>query len=325
VRLRSGELSIGFDAACRTTDETRRAISLSLQPAIRESRIVSPWIGPRLDAAKRLIPLERQLPQAGPAQALLAAPRQDFPLADEIVFMKSRSGGTALLGALKGRLEGAPAGTPVKLTVRAETVTAQGDVSAFSERELAVRPATDGSFMVAYGLASRPGAFTLRAGVVEADGSRGAAVSRPVEVPDYGVQGLSHSTLAFLETIDPVDKPSEDDPLAPFVMGQNRFVPRVGRAFSRTETMGVFCHYYGAQVDAATGKAAVIGSLGVFRNKASQFKRAEQALEVPDGVLVYGPVPIQAFAPGEYEAEIRITDRISKQEVVVRGSFEVKP
>jgi GWxTD domain-containing protein len=325
VRLKSGALSMSFDAACRATDGSRHAIDALLAPAIRESWLVNPWIEVRLDASKRLVPLERLLPQAGPAQALLASPREDFPLADEVIFMKPRSGGTAILGALRGRLEGTPAGASVKVTVRAETMTAQGDVVASTERDTAVRPVTDGSFMVAYGLASRPGAFTLRAGVVEVGGPRGAAITHAIEVPDFGAPGLSHSTLALLESVEPVEKPSAEDPLAPFVMGQHRFVPRVGRAFSRGETMAVFCHTYGAEVDATTGKAAIVGSLGAFRNKTSQFNRTEQRLDVADGALVYGPIPIEAFAPGAYEAELRITDQVSKQEVVVQRGFEVLP
>jgi hypothetical protein len=271
------------------------------------------------------MPLDQQLPQPGPTQALLASPRRDFPLSDEVVFMKSSSGGSAILGALQGRIEGASPSTPLQLTVRAEMVTPENEVAAYTERKAVVTPAADGSFVVAYGLPSWPGAFTLRAGVLETGGSRGAAVSHATDVPDYGVEGLSHSTLMFLDRVETASQPADEDPLAPFVIGPYRLVPRPGRVFSQSETMGVFCHYYGGQVDAATGKASVIGRLGVFRNKQPQFKRAEQTLDVADGALGYGPIPIRAFSPGVYQAELTITDQLSKQEVVVRGDFEVRP
>ena len=44
-----------------------------------------------------------------------------------------------------------------------------------------------------------------------------------------------------------------------------------------------------------------------------------------DGTLVFGPLQLEPFSPGRYEAELLIRDAFSKQETKVRGVFEVKP
>jgi len=325
VRLASGGLTLGFDESCRMNESARRTIWSSLQPTYARARVVNPSIEIRLDETKHLVPLARQIPQPGPAQALLRSPRQDFPIADEEVFMRSASGGAALLGLLQGRLEGATPATPLKMTVRAEVVSSQGDVLSYTERAVTVRPAANGSFEAAFGLPSQPGTFTLRAGIVETGSQRGAAVSHTVDVPDFAVKGLTSSTLMFLETIAPVTETADDEPLAPFVMGPYRLVPRFGRSFDRKETMTLVCNYYGGLPDAATGKATVTGSLGILKNGELVVKRVEQTLDVVDGALVYGPLPLGAFSPGRYEAEFLITDASSKQETKARGTFEIKP
>jgi GWxTD domain-containing protein len=325
VRLASRDLVLGFDESCHMNDAARRTIRASLQQTLAKARVANPSIEIRLDEARRLVPLARQLPQVGTAQALLLSPRRDFPLTDEVMFMRSESGGAAILGMLQGRMVGVAPSAPIKLTLCAETVSSQGEIAAYAEREVAVRPAADGSFEAAFGLLSQPGAFTLRAGVVELGGPRGAAVSHPVEVPDFAVDGLTSSTLMFLETVVPATDAASDEPMAPFVMGPYRLVPRVGRSFARNETVLLLCNYYGGQADAATGKPSVTGSLGIRKNGELLSKRVEQTLDVVAGALVYGPLPLSAFSPGHYEAEVLITDASSKQQTKATGTFEVKP
>jgi GWxTD domain-containing protein len=325
LRLTSGDLVLGFDESCHMNDGARRAIGSSLQPTYARARVVNPSIEIRLDETKRLVPLMRQLPQPGPVQTLLRSPRQDFPIADELVFMRSAPGSAAVLGMLQGRLEGAAPATPLKMTLRAEVVSPQGDVLSYTEREVTVRPTANGSFEAAFGLPSQPGTFTLRAGIVEPGSQRGAVVSHAVDVPDFAVKGLTSSTLMFLETIAPVTETADDEPLAPFVMGSYRLVPRFGRSFDRKETLTLVCNYYGGQADAATGKATVTGSLGILKNGELVAKRVEQTLDVVNGALVYGPLPLAALSPGRYEAEFLITDASSKQETKARGTFEIKP
>jgi GWxTD domain-containing protein len=324
VRL-SKDIVIGFDELCVMNDATRRTIMSSLQPRLASARVFNPSIEIRRDEAKHLVPLARQVPRPGPAQMLLQSPRQDFPVADEVMFMRSSSKSAALLGVLAGRLEGVVPPDPLKVVVRAETVSPQGEVVATVERGVSVRPGADGSFVAAFGLLSQPGAFTLRAGIVELGSQRGAAVSHAVDVPDFTVQGLTSSTLMFLETIAPAASAADDEPLAPFVMGQYGLVPRVGRAFSRKETMVLLCSYYGGQADAASGKASITGQLGLFRNGELLSKRVEQTVDLTNGTLVYGPLPLAGYQPGRYEAEVLIIDALSKQESKAHGSFEVKP
>jgi hypothetical protein len=325
VRLPPNGLVLGFDESCHMNAAARRTLRSSLQQPLARARVTNPSIEIRRDETRRLVPLARQLPQAGPTQALLLSPRQDFPIADELVFMRSESGGAALLGVLQGRLDGAGPAAPLKVAVRAEAVSSHGEVVAYTEREVSVRPAANGSFEAAFGLLPRPGTLTLRAGMVELGEQRGAALSRSVDVPDFTVPGLTSSTLMFLESIAPATGATADEPLAPFVIGQYRLVPRVGRSFSRNETVLLLCNYYGGQADAATGKASVIGSLGIFKDGQLLFKRAEQTLDRADGALAYGPLALEAFSPGHYEAEFLITDASSKQATKARGTFEVKP
>jgi GWxTD domain-containing protein len=321
-RLPPGGLVLGFDESCRMNAEARRTIWSALQPRHASASVVNPSVQIRLDETKHLVPLERQLSQPDPAQALLLSPRQDFPITDDVVYMRSASGEAALLGVLQGRLADTTPATARKMEVRAEEVSSQGDVVASTEREVSVHPAADGSFVAAFGLLSKPGAFTLRAGIVESDGQHGAAVSHPVDVPDFAVKHLTSSTLMFIENVVPATDAADDEPLAPFVMGPYRLVPRVSHSFHRNETMLLISSCYGSQSD-STGKAKITGSLEILQDGKPVSKRMEQTIDVPDGTLAFGPLPLESFNPGRYEAELLIRDETSKQETTARGTFEV--
>ena len=323
-RLPPGGLVVGFDESCHMNEATKRRLWEALQPRRASQRVVNPAIEIRLDARGRLVPLADLLSPSTATQALLS-PRQDFPIDDDVVFMRAASGETALLGLLQGRLSDATPGSALKMGVRAEVLSDTGDVVSSTERQLSVQPAPDGSFVAAYGLMSRPGSFTLRAGVVEPDSQRRATVGHSVDVPEYASNKLSGSTLMFLEKVEPVTDASDDDPLAPFVMGPYRLVPRVGRSFHRNETMLLVCSYYGSKADAVTGNARILGSLGILQDGKLVAKRMEQSVDMVDGTLAFGPLPLTAYEPGRYEAELRIKDGFSKQETTVRGEFEVTP
>jgi GWxTD domain-containing protein len=323
-RLPPEGLVLGFDESCRMNPEARRRLWSALQPRHASASIVNPSVQIRLDEEKHLVPLERQLSQPDPAQALLLSPRQDFPIADDVVYMRSASGEAAILGVLQGRLADTTPATARKMAVRAEELSSQGDVVASTEREVSVHPAADGSFVAAFGLLSKPGAFTLRAGIIEPDGQHGTALSHPVDVPDFTGKHLTSSTLMFIENVVPVTDAADDDPLAPFVMGPYRLVPRVGHSFHRNETMLLIASCYGSQAD-ATGKAKITGTLDILQDGKPAAKRMEQAIDVPDGTLAFGPLPLQPFSPGRYEAQLLIKDENSKQETTARGTFEVVP
>src|SRR5262249_3319696 len=82
-----GKAEISFDESCKGSPNLAEQLN-----RIAEQKIVHPNIGYKMEK-DHLVKLADQLPKPTAAQALLKAPRQDFPVATQATFMKMSDGG----------------------------------------------------------------------------------------------------------------------------------------------------------------------------------------------------------------------------------------
>jgi GWxTD domain-containing protein len=331
-----GEARIAFDEQCRAPSGVRSVIE-----ALTAERIVQPQLDYRTGEDGRLVTLEDQLPKASPARALLDVPRQDFPLAAHASFMKISEEVTGVIGLIRGEAPDLPVEKRdgqevVDIVVVSRVVGQDGEEISWSEQPVAAAVQPDGSFVASFGLGVAPGAYTLNAGAVLANGS-GSLVSEAIEVPDFARVAVapdgteskvpSVASILFVREIEDLPEGAEKDPehhYAAFRLGQTQLQPYFGRDLRQSDTVSFFYLIYDLQVDPDSGKADSVVAFGILKNGRTPVAQAPDN-PITTGVLAsaIGPVPLAAYPPGDYVVQLRVTDRLAKKTVVKNEKFRV--
>jgi GWxTD domain-containing protein len=319
-----GEVKIQFEKDCQLPQGLRLGEQLN---RVAESRITQPNIGFKKTADGHLIKLADQLPKPTPAQALLKAPRQDFPLAAQHTMMlRSPDGGTYLAGLV--RATGVPhdvaAGKTASVGVVVQALDAQGKVAGVRDRQVNGEFADDGSVTASYGLTLRPGKYTLNVALVDPKTGKGSVASTPVEVPDLAAGDLKMTPLVLLQGIQEGGAtPDPKEPLADFVLGTNRLVPSFDNSFPKSGSLSVVGAVYNAAKDAA-GKSSLTWSFAILKDGKPVAKTEDQVVEAEMASPSIGPVPLSNFAPGKYVVQLKVKDNVGGKEYTQDAPFEVK-
>src|SRR5438552_682696 len=194
----------------------------------------------------------------GPGTALLKAPRQDFPVsAQSKMFLRSPGGTSYVAGLVRGDATGltvqdAGGKKTVTVVVAAQAVDESGKPAATTEREMVADVGPDNSFVASYGMALKPGSYTLNVGALDPAGHKGSVASTPLKMPDFGTDELAISELMVLQDAQEVASVSPQDPFGAFALGNTRVLPRFGNVFAPSESIMLLGVAYNAKVDEAT-------------------------------------------------------------------------
>ncbi len=324
-QFQGGQAVIVFDAECGAGPNMRQQFD-----RLAENKIKHPNLEYRTGADGKLVKLQDQLPKPSPMQALLKAPRQDFPVAAQFSFVGVvGGGGTALLGLV--RADGAALSTAdqggkkvASLTVGAQALDSAGKPAAFDEREEAGTVQGDGGVLVSYRMVVRPGKYTVRSAVLD-KGGKGSVAEMPVDVPDLQ-SGELVSQIMLLRGVEDIPENSVDPnhPMSGFAMAKARLEPFFGTTLSKADPLNIFFQYYGAATDEATGKGSVTVSVSLLRGVRPVATAPEQPFETSVGGSIVGPIPMDNYQPGSYTARVRVNDLVAKKEAVKEITFELK-
>jgi GWxTD domain-containing protein len=319
-----GQVQIGFEKDCQLPQGARLGEQLN---RVAENRIAHPNLAYPKMADGHIVKLVDQLPKPSPAQALLKAPRQDFPLATQhSMMLRSPEGATYVAGLMRATnvpREGSAKTVPVHVVVQA--VDAQGKTAAQKEREVTGEFADDGSLLASYGMTLRPGKYTLNVAMLDPKTSKGSAATVPVEVPDLAAGELEIMPLVLLQGIQEGSATADPkDPLADFVLGPNRLQPSFDYVFPKTGAMSVVGAVYNAAKDPATGKASVNWGFSILKDGKPVARTEDQVVEADVASPSIGPVPLNTFAPGKYVVQLRVRDNVAKKDYTKDAPFEVK-
>ena len=325
LTFKGGQMQIDFDESCLLPQGARLGEQLN---RVAEGTVVNPNLSYRPGTDGRLVKLADQLPKPTPTMALLKAPRQDFPaVAQPTMFLKSPGGATYMAGLL--RLEpGSVAAQEVagkklaKVNVGIQAVAEDGKLAASRERAVSGELQPDGAFVVSYGVALRPGGYTLKVGVLDPKTEKGSVASQPLTMPDFATEELSISPVIVLHDIQEMP-PNGEDPTADFQLGPMRFMPRYANVFATTDNVTVLLFLYNAKTDEA-GKASTTVSFAITKDGKPVARAQDQTFSTPDSGPSVGPVPLKDFKPGKYLAQVKIRDNITKKDYTQEASFEVK-
>jgi GWxTD domain-containing protein len=317
MKFKDGQIQLTFDESCLLPQGARMGEQLA---RLAEARIAHPNIDYKKAADGKIMKLEDQLPKPTPVMALLKAPRQDFPATVENdLILRTPDGATYVAGLMKVDAGALPA--DARPVVGAQAVTADGKVAATTEREFTMVPAEGGA--VSYGMALKPGDYTLRVGVFDPKSNKGTAVVQPLKVPDFGADELTLSPVLVLKDVQE-GAADPKDPLSAFQLGTTKLVPRFGNSFTPADSVVLLGFIYGGRIDEATGKPSLVASFQILKDGNPVAKAPEQTYDSsPTGPSV-GPVPLTSYKPGKYVAQMTVTDKVSKKDYKTEATFEVK-
>ena len=337
----TGQIEIGFDETCQLPQGARMGEQLT---RLAEGKVVSPNIGYARGPDGKIMKLSEQLPKPSPANALLKAPRQDFPLSGEpTMFLRGQDSASYVAGLVKGAASaltvhesgGKKTG---KVVVGVQALDETGKSVGATEREATVEVAPDGSYVASYGMALKPGTYTMRVAVLDPQTGKGSVATLPMKMPDYDGEEISLSPMVILADIQdicpspsttapcpPTAQPaSPQDALSAFQLGPMRFVPRYGNVFSPADSIYMLTFLYNPKVDAATGKPSTTASFAILQDGKRKAEAPEQNYDTPGAGPSVGPVPLAKFTPGKYVAQVKVRDNVAKKDITEEATFEVR-
>jgi GWxTD domain-containing protein len=327
MKFQGGQVQIQFDENCQLPQGARLGDQLN---RIAEGRIVKPDLNYRRGNDGKIVKLADQLPKPTPLVALLKAPRQDFAASAEANMFLRTTGGTYLAGLVHAPAGSVPvqdaAGKKVgKMEVAVQAVDETGKPAGYREREVNALAREDGSLVASYGLALRPGKYTINVAVHDPATKKGSVASFPLEVPEFaGGEELNLAPLLALLDIQEGQAPDPRDAFADFTLGTTKLVPVYGNVFPQSGTITLLSVIYDPPKDPATGKPSVTASFTIEKDGKAVARAEDQVYDSDSPTPSVGPVPLEKYGPGTYVAKLKVRDNVTKKDYTRESKFEVK-
>jgi GWxTD domain-containing protein len=342
MKFKDGQAQIVFDAECQLPQGARLAEQMS---RVAESKIANPSLDYRTGSDGRLVKLADQLPRPSAGSALLKAPRQDFTAAAQSkMFLRSPGGGGSYLaGLIRGdatgmKIQDSSGKKTVKVLVAAQAVDEAGKATPVTEREVIAEVAEDSSFLTSYGMAAKPGSYTVNVAVVDAAGQKGTVVSSPLKMPDFGTDELAVSDVMVLEDVQEGVTVPPTDPYWAFALGNTRLLPHFDNAFRPSDSIMLLGVLYNAKtvdapvvVDAAAApaepppaKASVTVGFTISKDGKLVAQAPDQSYDTPSATPGVGPVPLAKYGPGKYVVRMKVRDNLAKKDYTKEAEFEIR-
>jgi GWxTD domain-containing protein len=152
-------------------------------------------------------------------------------------------------------------------------------------------------------------------------------LSRGLVVPKYDAELLQASTIILANKVEPVANNS--DQLEQYVIGDLKIQPNVKCEYVAGQNLIPYMQVYNATLDQTSLKPSleitytlkaggkVLESLQDLAGDSIQFFSGQR-------VVVLSKIPLKAMAPGKYELEMKVVDRISNRTLVSSADFRVK-
>jgi GWxTD domain-containing protein len=311
-------------------------------------KVVQPNLDYRLDKKGHLVKLVELLPRDSAARALIEQPRQDFPIAAQAAYLKISDGGTGLIGLLRGdaaTLTSDGETKTVSLSVVAKAVAEDGVEAGWIEQALNAPVGADGAFVASFKMGLKPGKYTLNVGALDVKSGKGSLASVPIEVPDFSkvetaADGATHpvpsiSSLFLLRSVEELPQGTPADPANPFAaftLGTVRLLPYFGATFHASDEISVLYQVYDLAVGLpapgeSQGKADGFVAFVIKKDGKTQKDRTTNKIETAVGGSVIGPIPLGSYAPGRYQIEVKLLDRVANPNRTLSQEawFEVVP
>jgi GWxTD domain-containing protein len=172
----------------------------------------------------------------------------------------------------------------------------------------------------------RPGLYRLDVVVKDLESGNVGVIGSALRVPRFEDETLAASTLVIADQIEPV--PAGRIGVGPFVFGSYQVRPRLSREFTVAENLGLFLQVYNLRSDDAIHKSSVYVTYRVLKEQREIWMTTENSdsfHQSGEQVTVNRVIPLSAFAPGRYNLEVVVRDRVSGQSITRNAEFMLKP
>ena len=174
-----------------------------------------------------------------------------------------------------------------------------------------------------------PGSYTFLFGVLDTESNTVGTRVLPVEIPDFGGEGLKLSSLVvYSESRNVEDLPGT--PGHAFQFGPIKFVKMLGDivTYSKSDNIGIFYFVYGFSVEEG-GEPNLTAQYVFFKDGKRRGQTGAQPLQGGEGQAVgNAEIPLASFEAGNYKIQIKVIDKVTKKtatdefEFVVEGASE---
>ena len=215
-------------------------------------------------------------------------------------------------------------GDTAKATVFAIAEAADGRQTRPVESSVELERDENGKVVYDFPFQLRPGDHSLYVGVLDDESKTVGTRILPFEVPDFDKEGLvSSSVVVFTDTEQVKDLAGR--PGHSFQFGDTKFTLKPGDkpTYKNTDTLNVWFFVYGFGLD-ESGQANLTEQC-VFLNdgfRHSKTKAKPLRTEKDMGFVDTG-IPLASFPPGNYKAEITITDNVTEETLTKEVEFIV--
>jgi GWxTD domain-containing protein len=171
----------------------------------------------------------------------------------------------------------------------------------------------------------RPGLYRLDLVVKDVDSGNVGAVNTRLAVPRYDEEKLEASSLILADQIEHV--PAKQIGSGQFVLGSSKVRPRLDADFTADSKLGIYWQVYNLKPDEKTHKSSAAFSYTVKKGgqQIMQFKEtSEDMKQTGDQVTIERLLPLATLAPGKYNLEVSVTDKLAQATISRSADFSVK-
>jgi GWxTD domain-containing protein len=170
-----------------------------------------------------------------------------------------------------------------------------------------------------------PGRY--RADVMVRDVSSGATGIQRIgfQVPTFPTDKLATSSIVLAAKLENMDG---NVAAGPFMIGTTKVIPNLSATYTRGQPAGIYLQVYNAAIDQTTLRPAVDVVYLLLRDGKELNKQLEDWREVNDAgqrLTLTRLIDTRSLAPGEYQIQIKISDRITGQSVSPSAKFTIVP
>ena len=176
------------------------------------------------------------------------------------------------------------------------------------------------------GVPLRPGLYRLDVVVKDLESGNVGVIGTALRVPRFEGENLAASTLVVADQIEPV--PTGRIGLGPFVFGSYKVRPRLSREFRTAENLGLFLQVYNLHSDDAIHSSSVYVTYRLLKEQREIWTTTESSDSIHQAgeqITLNRLIPLSAFAPGRYNLEVLVRDRVSGQSITRSAEFTLKP
>ena len=120
----------------------------------------------------------------------------------------------------------------------------------------------------------------------------------------------------------------KDQPaIGPFMIGTTKVIPNISGVYHRGEALGLYLQVYNAGIDQTTLRPAVDVEYVLVKDGRELGRQAEDwhgMGNTTERLILTRLIDTRSLAPGAYEMQVRIGDRVTGQSLSPSAKFTVK-